>query len=205
MSVPGHLYVVAAPSGTGKTSLVNALVDRVADARLSISHTTRAPRPGEIDGRHYHFVDQVKFSELIEAGAFLEHAEVFGKQYGTTRTAVQALRDEGLDVILEIDWQGARQVKQAIPDACTIFILPPSQAALEARLRSRGQDSDEVIARRMAESREEASHHGEFDYLVVNEDFENALADLISILRCARLASNEQLKRCSSLIDGLLA
>jgi len=202
---PGQLYVVAAPSGAGKTSLVNALVEHVAWARLSVSHTTRSPRPGEVDGRHYHFVDGERFEELVTANAFLEHAEVFGKRYGTTREAVEEQRRAGHDVILEIDWQGARQVKQVEPAAEAIFILPPSREILERRLRARGQDSDDVIARRMAEARDEASHFAEFDYLVVNEDFETALDDLISILRTGRLRLSAQHERCGDLLEGLLA
>jgi guanylate kinase len=205
MNTEGQIIIVAAPSGAGKTSLVNALVERVDSASLSISHTTRPPRPGEEDGRHYHFIDHQRFETLIQEQAFLEHAEVFGNYYGTSFAGIAKQRADGQDVILEIDWQGARQVKQAIPEAISIFILPPSRDALERRLRSRGQDSDSVINRRMAEARDEASHYAEFDYLVVNEDFETALADLISILRARHLATDLQRQRHQQLIDGLLA
>jgi guanylate kinase len=182
---PG-LYVVASPSGGGKTSLLNALLQRDARVALSVSHTTRPPRPGEVEGKHYFFVDRARFEQLIAKGAFLEHAEVFGNLYGTGREAVERQLAEGLDVLLDIDWQGARQVRRSYPAAKTIFILPPSMAELRRRLERRGQDSAEVIERRMRAARAEIGHADEFDFLVVNDDFEAALADLHSILRQGR-------------------
>jgi guanylate kinase len=178
--------VVSAPSGGGKTSLVNALLERDPRVALSVSHTTRAPRPGERDGVHYYFVDEASFAGLVERGAFLEHALVFGHRYGTGRDAIERQLAAGRDVLLDIDWQGARQVRSSFPAARTIFILPPSMAELRRRLVRRRQDSDEVIDRRMRAARDEISHAAEFDYLVVNDDFDAALADLYSIVRRGR-------------------
>lgn len=178
----GQLFVVSAPSGAGKTTLVNALVEAMPRVRLSVSHTTRSRRETEVDGRHYHFVDRAEFDRLVAAGAFLEHAEVFGNCYGTSRQALQEQVDQGYNVILEIDWQGARQVRQRMPGCKSVFILPPSGPELERRLRGRGTDSDEVIARRLAESRADISHWDEFDYVVVNDDFEQALAELGQVI-----------------------
>jgi guanylate kinase len=183
---PG-LFVVSAPSGGGKTSLVNALLQRDPRVALSVSHTTRAPRPGERDGVHYHFVDEARFAELVERDAFLEHARVFDHRYGTGRAAVERQLAAGLDVLLDIDWQGARQVRSSFPAARTIFILPPSMAELRRRLVNRRQDREEVIDRRMRAARAEISHADEFDFLVVNDDFDAALADLYSIVRRGRL------------------
>jgi len=179
---PGHLYVIAAPSGAGKTSLVKALRAARPALKVSVSHTTRPPRPNEQDGREYHFVTPEAFRELAQAGGFLEHAEVFGNHYGTGRAQLQALVAAGHDVILEIDWQGARQVRQALPGAISIFILPPSQAALRERLTARQTDSPEVIARRLAEAQGDMSHWEEFDYVVVNDDFDQTVRQLAQIL-----------------------
>lgn len=201
----GTLYVVAAPSGAGKTSLVNALVERDPELVLSVSYTTRAPRPGEEDGAHYHFVSDDAFDRMVAEGAFLEHAEVFGKRYGTGRNQVVEALGKGRDVILEIDWQGARQVREAMPESVSIFILPPSREALMRRLQGRGQDSPEVIHRRMNEADEELSHWNEFDYLVVNDDFDTALADLEAIIRSRRLTRDKQRQRHARLLAALTA
>ena len=179
---PGHLYVIAAPSGAGKTSLVKALRAALPLLSVSVSHTTRPPRPTEQDGREYHFVTPEAFAELVLAGGFLEHAEVFGNQYGTGREQLEALVTAGHDVILEIDWQGARQVRRARPGTTSIFILPPSLDALSQRLQGRQTDSPEVIARRLAEARGDLSHWAEFDYVVVNDDFDQTLGELRRIL-----------------------
>ena len=178
----GRLFVIAAPSGAGKTSLVKALVARVPTLGFSVSHTTRKPRPNEVAGRDYHFVDHVTFRRMIEAGEFLEHASVFDNLYGTSRAAVESALARGADLLLEIDWQGARQVRERLPEAIDVFILPPSRAALEERLRGRGTDSAEVIARRLADSVTELSHWGEFCYVIVNDRFAAALADLERIV-----------------------
>jgi guanylate kinase len=174
----GRLFVIAAASGTGKTSLVKALLQRVPSLGVSVSHTTRKPRPNEVPGRDYHFVDHATFRRMIDAAEFLEHASVFDNLYGTSRAAVEAALGRGQDLVLEIDWQGARQVRERLPEAIDVFILPPSRAALEARLRGRGTDSAEAIARRLADSVTELSHWAEFRYVVVNDRFEEALADL---------------------------
>jgi guanylate kinase len=178
-----RLYVVSAPSGGGKTSLVNALLERDDRVTLSVSHTTRPPRPGEVDGVHYYFVDDDAFSRLAAADAFLEHAEVFGRRYGTGRAAVEQRLADGFDVLLDIDWQGARQIRRNFPSCRTIFIVPPSLEELRRRLTARGQDTGEVIQRRMRAARAEISHWDEFDFLVVNDRFDDALADLHSIIR----------------------
>ena len=182
MSGTGQLYVIAAPSGAGKTSLVQALLAAEPRLALSVSHTTRAPRPNEVHGREYHFVTPEAFAELVLAGGFLEHAQVFDNHYGTGRGQVEAQLAAGRDVILEIDWQGARQVRQARPGTLSIFILPPSLATLRQRLEGRGTDSPAVIARRLADAQGDLSHWHEFDYVVVNDRFEQALADLRAIL-----------------------
>jgi guanylate kinase len=176
------LFIFSAASGTGKTSLANALVESLPDLEFSVSHTTRAPRPGEQHGVHYYFVSHREFEEMVAAGRFLEYAQVFDNYYGTSRAAVDNLLRQGKSVILDIDWQGARAVKQQMPQAVSIFILPPSRAALEERLVKRGQDTPEVIARRMAKALEEMSHYAEFDYVVVNDDFAAALQDLNAIV-----------------------
>jgi guanylate kinase len=175
--------VVAAPSGGGKTSLISALLERDPQIRLSVSHTTRKPRPGEIDGVHYHFVDKSEFERLVSQSAFLEHARVFDHRYGTGRRAVEAQLEQGHDVILDIDWQGARQVRASFPSCRSIFIIPPSLKALQQRLRKRGQDDEAVIRRRMRDARAEISHWDEFDYVIVNDEFDQALGDLQRIVR----------------------
>ena len=177
--------VLSAPSGAGKSSLAKALADDPRFA-VSVSHTTRSPRPGEEDGVHYHFCDRETFLRMAEEEAFLEYAEVFGNYYGTSRAAVVSLLAAGRYVLLDIDWQGARRIKNLMPDALTIFILPPSLEVLEGRLRSRGQDSDEVIARRMREARSEISHYAEFDWVIVNDAFDAALEDLRSLIFAGR-------------------
>lgn len=182
----GRLFIVAAPSGAGKTSLVNALVANDPRLVISVSYTTRAPRPGETDGEHYHFVSPEVFERRRDAGEFLEHAEVFGHHYGTHGATTRAILDQGQDVILEIDWQGARQVKASFPDCTSIFILPPSVEALRQRLGARAQDSEDVIQRRMAEARAELSHCDEFDYVVINDDFDTALGELQSLVAHCR-------------------
>lgn len=201
----GTLYIISAPSGAGKTSLVKSLVEKTAGISVSVSHTTRPMRPGERDGVHYHFVDQVTFGAMIEAKAFVEYARVFDNFYGTSLTGALDKVREGIDVILEIDWQGAQQVRRKIPESVGIFILPPSRAILEQRLRARGQDSDEVITRRTREAVAEMSHHAEFDYLVVNNDFDTALADLQAIVRARRLRIAAQTRRLKKLLVDLLA
>ena len=174
-SSDGTLFVVAAPSGAGKSTLVNALLEREPSISLSISHTTRPPRPGEQYGRHYYFVERAEFEREVAEGVFLEHAEVHGNFYGTSRTTVAELLEQGRDVLLEIDWQGARQIRKSKPDCVSVFILPPSRAELERRLRGRGSDSAEVIARRLHNSREEIAHAHEFDYVIVNDRFEDEI------------------------------
>lgn len=187
-----NLYVVAAPSGGGKTSLINALLEKDHRVSLSVSYTTRTARPGEKDGVHYHFVDDPTFNDLIAKNAFLEHAEVFGHRYATGRDAVEKKLLAGFDVLLDIDWQGARQIRKSFPSSCTIFILPPSLEALRDRLVRRGQDSEEVIEERMREATAEISYSSEFDYLIINDDFELALADLQSIVRHRKLQRPDQ-------------
>jgi guanylate kinase len=201
----GTLFIVAAPSGAGKSTLVNALLEREPAISLSVSHTTRSPRPGEMTGLHYHFVERTVFEREVAAGIFLEHAEVHGNFYGTSRTTVQALLAQGRDVLLEIDWQGARQVRESKPDCVSVFILPPSRTELERRLRGRGSDTEEVISRRLRNSREEISHAREFDYILVNDAFDDALAGLQSIVRAVRQRSALQWQRHGALIAELLA
>lgn len=200
----GDLYVVSAPSGAGKTSLVAALQAAEPRLHVSVSHTTRPRRPNENDGVDYHFVAEDEFVAMIDADAFLEHAEVFDRRYGTARDSVQRFLEAGDDVILEIDWQGAAQVRERHPDCVGIFILPPSRESLAERLAGRAQDSDEVIARRMRDAVAEMSHYAEFDYLVVNDDFEVALADLQSIMRAQRLRGKRQSALERDLITSLL-
>jgi guanylate kinase len=183
MNNKGKLFIFSAASGTGKTSLAKALVEQMPDVAFSVSHTTRAPRPGEQNGVHYYFVTPQQFDEMVAADRFLEHARVFGNSYGTSRAVTENLLRQGKSVIFDIDWQGARAIKEKMPEAVSIFILPPSRAALEERLTGRGQDAPEVIARRMREAVSEMSHYKEFDHLVVNDDFNAALADLKVIIR----------------------
>lgn len=206
MSVaPGKLFIVAAPSGAGKSTLVNALLAREPGIALSISHTTRAPRPGDVDGVQYHFVDRETFERMVAHGDFLEHADVFGNYYGTSRGAVEPTLKVGRDVLLEIDWQGAEQVRRAMPECVSIFILPPSRAELERRLRARATDSEATIEKRLAASREEIAHAGEFDRIVVNDRFEDAVAALQSIVRAARTGKLARRDRHQTLIAQLLA
>lgn len=178
----GRLYVVAAPSGAGKTSLVKALMEREPRLRFSVSYTTRKPRPNEIDGRDYHFVTQERFHEMVAEEEFLEHARVFDNYYGTGARAVRTALEQGVQVLLEIDWQGARQVRARLPEARSIFILPPSRRALEDRLRARSTDSDAVIQRRLQDAGQDLTHWKEFDYVVINDRFEQALSDLLAIV-----------------------
>lgn len=202
--MPGNLLIVSAPSGAGKSSLVKALLERDPTIRLSISYTTRTPRPGEIEGVHYHFVDRAAFQSRLERGEFLESAEVYGNYYGTSQPWIEAERAAGRDILLEIDWQGAAQVRRLVPDAISIFILPPSIEALRQRLRGRGSDSDEVIARRLAAAKEDISHCLAFDYLVVNDQFDYALEDLLAITRALRLGIGQQQASLATLLQDLM-
>jgi len=199
--VTGNLFIVCAPSGAGKTSLVNALLEREPDLELSVSFTTRAPRPGEVDGREYHFVSRESFLTMAGRGEFLESAEVHDNLYGTSQGWIAMRRREGKDILLEIDWQGAIQVRNLIPDALGIFILPPSPDALRTRLVARGQDSADVIERRLAAAREEIAHVSEFDYVIINQNFDVAVSDLVSIVRTQRLRVTAQLARHGDLIN----
>ena len=201
----GTLYIVSAPSGAGKTSLVKALIDQLDSLRVSVSHTTRAMRPGEIDGVNYHFTSRESFLALVTQSDFLEHAEVFGNLYGTSQSAVEKTLAQGNDLILEIDWQGAQQVRRAMPDSKSIFILPPSRTTLRERLTNRGQDEESIIDGRMALAVDEISHYVEYDYLVINDDFNTALDDLKSILRSARLNIGHQEDRYQGLLTALLS
>ncbi len=201
----GTLYIVAAPSGAGKSSLVNACIARDPGIALSISFTSRAARPGERHAEHYHFVSVDEFQRMVAAGDFFEHALVHGDWKGTARQSVEPQLAAGKDVLLEIDWQGASQVRGQVPDAVSVFILPPSRAALEQRMRARGQDSEAVIAKRLAAAREEMSHYDEFDYVVINEDFEIAVDELCSIFVASRLRRERQARRHGALIDALLS
>ncbi|MBS0195084.1 MAG: guanylate kinase [Proteobacteria bacterium] len=200
----GTLFIVAAPSGAGKSSLVRAVLARDPTLSLSISFTSRAPRPGEIDGVHYHFVSAQAFEGMVAADDFFEHALVMGDYKGTARQSVEPQLAQGRDVLLEIDWQGARQVRAKVPDAVTVFILPPSLAELERRLRTRGQDSEEVIRRRLAAARGEMEHCREFDYIVINEVFERATDDLLAIFTASRLRREAQLAHNAALVADLL-
>ena len=200
----GTLFIVAAPSGAGKSSVVNACLARDPHICLSISFTSRAPRPGERHAEHYHFIDADQFQRMVAAGDFFEHALVHGDWKGTARQSVEPQLAAGKDVLLEIDWQGARQVREQVPEAVSLFILPPSTAALEQRMRNRGQDSEETIARRLAAAREEISHHDEFDYLVVNEHFQTAVGEMCAIFAASRLRRDAQAQRHAGLIRALL-
>ncbi|MCQ4319439.1 guanylate kinase [Stutzerimonas stutzeri] len=199
------LYIVSAPSGAGKTSLVKALLDAQPQLRVSVSHTTRPMRPGEVDGVNYHFVSRGEFLQRLEQNEFLEHAEVFGNLYGTSQRWLEQTLNEGYDLILEIDWQGAQQVRRLMPQAKSIFILPPTQQALRQRLTNRGQDSDEVIEKRMREAVSEMTHYVEYDYLVINDDFAHALIDLQAIFRANQLLQAAQQQRFRTLLEELLA
>ena len=200
----GNLYIVSAPSGAGKTSLVTELIKQDPHVRVSVSHTTRAMRPGEAHGVNYHFVVHEEFKALIAQGDFLEHAEVFGNFYGTSRSALQETLDQGFDLILEIDWQGAQQVRKLMPEARSIFILPPSQQALRQRLDGRGQDSEEIIAGRMKEAVSEMEHYDEYEYVIINDDFDVALDDLKAVFRSNRLLLKKQQQRHEALLKQLI-
>ncbi len=201
----GTLYIISAPSGAGKTSLVKALLEQTEQIMVSVSNTTRAARPGEVDGKDYHFTDIDTFRSMIADDAFLEHAQVFDNFYGTSQSNVIEQMAKGTDVILEIDWQGAQQVREKMPEAVSIFILPPSREELEKRLRGRNTDSEEVIARRMRDAISEMSHYGEFDYLVFNDDFDIALGELRAIILARRQRAEAQIARQQPLLDALLA
>ena len=202
----GTLYIISAPSGAGKSSLLKSLLESMSgELALSVSHTTRYPRPGEVDGADYHFIDGVAFEGMVKRGEFLEHAQVFDNRYGTSRQAVADQLATGVDVILEIDWQGARLVREQMPDTVGIFILPPSQEALQQRLQDRGQDEDDVIARRMRDSVSEMSHYDEYDYLVINDVFQEALDELVLIMRSGQLRLAPQMGHHAALLADLLA
>jgi guanylate kinase len=200
----GCLFVLAAPSGTGKTSLVNALLAREPGIRLSVSYTTRPPRPGEQEGVHYHFVDDARFQALLEAGEFLEDAQVYGHRYATSAVWLKKQIDAGQDILLEIDWQGAKQVRTLFPDSVQIFVLPPSLATLRERLEKRGQDAPEVITRRLISVQEEFRHYVDFDYVIINQTFDNAVDDLDAIVRAARLRAPRQRFRQARLLRELM-
>jgi guanylate kinase len=200
----GNLFILSAPSGAGKSSLINALLKKHADMKVSVSHTTRAPRPGEENGVHYHFVSTDEFKALIAKDDFFEWAQVFDNYYGTSKQAIESQLDAGIDVFLDIDWQGAQQVRKIMPSVKTIFILPPSKEELEQRLNNRGQDSAEVIASRMAKAQSETSHYNEYDYVIVNDDFESALGDIEMIVMAQRLTLKAQEERHQVLLNSLL-
>ena len=197
----GVLFIVSAPSGAGKTSLVKALLKTDPAIHLSVSYTTRAPRPGETEGRDYHFVSRERFEIMLADGEFLEHAEVYGNFYGTSKGSIGRDLNAGHDILLEIDWQGADQVRRHFPESASIFILPPSFNALRTRLAGRGQDSDEIIERRLAAAAHDVAHADAFDYIIVNDDFDHALQDLVAITRSIRLEASRQLNRHAALFD----
>ncbi|KFD22335.1 MULTISPECIES: guanylate kinase [Tatumella] len=203
----GTLYIVSAPSGAGKSSLIQALLKTqpLYDTQVSVSHTTRDIRPGEVAGEHYYFVSKDEFRTMIAENAFLEYAEVFGNYYGTSRQAIEQVLSTGVDVFLDIDWQGAQQIRHQMPEARSIFVLPPSKDELDRRLRGRGQDSEDIIEKRMAKAVDEMSHYAEYDYLIVNDDFDLALSDLKTIIRAERLRIRRQTARHDALISKLLA
>ncbi|TQV82558.1 guanylate kinase [Exilibacterium tricleocarpae] len=205
MSSRGTLFTVSAPSGAGKTSLVKALADTLSRVRVSVSHTTRAIRPGEVDGTNYHFVSRKHFVDMLEQGQFLEQAEVFGNHYGTSKAWVDDTLAQGLDVILEIDWQGAQQVRRQCPEAIGVFILPPSRQALRQRLTGRGQDDAAIIERRMREASAEMSHYVESDYLIVNDDFDTALAEFQALITAHSLRLDRQQQNRQQLLMELLS
>ncbi len=200
----GNLFILSAPSGAGKSSLINALLKKHADMKVSVSHTTRAPRPGENNAEHYHFVSVDEFKALIAKDDFFEWAQVFDNYYGTSKQAIESQLAAGIDVFLDIDWQGARQVREIMDDVKTIFILPPSKQELEQRLNNRGQDSAEIIAGRMAQAQSETSHYDEYDFVVVNDDFDTALSEIESIVIAQRLTLKAQTTRHQTLINELL-
>lgn len=200
----GTLYIISAPSGAGKTSLVNALLPRIPNLKLSISHTTRPARAGEVDGTHYFFVDDAKFEQMVAAQSFMEYATVFGYHYGTSKAWVAQTLAQGSDVILEIDWQGARQCKIAHPDSVLIFIFPPSKTVLQARLEARRLDSPDVIQRRLKEAGQEMSHSHEYDYILINDDFSTALGELEAIFIANRLKTHAQFAKNGSILEEIL-
>lgn len=200
----GSLYIISAPSGAGKTSLVKAVLDAMSDVVVSVSHTTRAKRDEEVNGREYHFIDEVTFDKMVAHDEFLEHASVFGNKYGTSRQHLQEQLLLGKDVILEIDWQGARQIRQLMGDCKSIFVLPPTMQALCDRLIGRGQDTEDTIQLRMSEAKSEMTHYAEFDYIVINDDFDTAVAELASIFVSNRLLADVQQQRQSKRLAELL-
>ncbi|MFK5986109.1 MAG: guanylate kinase [Pseudomonadota bacterium] len=202
--MPGTLYIISAPSGAGKTSLVKELLEQINNVELSISHTTRAKRAAEVDGVDYHFIDKTSFQDMIELQQFVEHAQVFDNYYGTSASHIQENLDKGIDIILEIDWQGAEQVKQKFAQAQSIFILPPSKQALYQRLTNRGQDSEQVIAGRMEQAENEMKHYQQYDYIIVNDDFSLALEQLKSIFISQALQKDQQIIKLKQLIEDLL-
>lgn len=201
--MPGNLFIVSAPSGAGKTSLVQALLNINPEIDLSVSYTTRDPRPGEHDGKDYHFVSRSTFTVMLQRGEFLESAEVYGNLYGTSQTWISHETARGRDILLEIDWQGAAQVRKVFPECISIFILPPSRETLEQRLKGRGKDSDEVVAKRMAAVRDDVAHIAEFDYVIINDNLNEALRELNAVVLSARLHCTEQLARHQALINQL--
>ncbi|WOH36066.1 guanylate kinase [Thalassotalea fonticola] len=205
MAIIGNLFILSAPSGAGKSSLIKELLEQnnPRPLQVSVSHTTREPRPGEIDGVHYHFVSVKQFKQLIADGAFYEWAEVFGNYYGTSETAIDEQLQQGVDVFLDIDWQGAQQVRLKKPQVTTIFICPPSREELQQRLRNRGQDSEEIIAERMEKAESECSHYQEFDYIVINDDFDVAITDLNTIINNQRLKQSQQAEKHQELLTRL--
>lgn len=206
VTVTGNLFILSAPSGAGKSSLINALLEQGSSRpmQVSVSHTTRDPRPGEQEGKHYHFVSIGNFEKNIKKNAFYEYAEVFGNYYGTSEAAIDAQLAQGIDVFLDIDWQGAQQVRMKKPSVTTVFISPPSKQELENRLRGRGQDSEDVITSRMAKAQGECSHFQEFDYIIINDDFKQALADLTTIVNSQRLKRGQQVAQHKVLLDELI-
>jgi guanylate kinase len=204
MSATGQLYIVAAPSGGGKTSLVQALVRDIDQLEISVSHTTRDQRPGEIEGKHYYFVSDAAFMKMVKAGEFIEHAIVYDCHYGTSQAQIESRLSQGIDVVLDIDWQGAAQLKNRFSNAVSIFILPPTLAVLKQRLTERGRDQPEVIQARMAKAHEEIQHFAEFDYLIINEDFSKALNELKSIVIASRLKASVQAQRHQQLLSLLI-
>jgi len=207
VTTKGNLFILSAPSGAGKSSLIAALLKQTSSRpmQVSVSHTTRDPRPGEVNGQHYHFVSREQFKHAITEKSFYEYAEVFGNFYGTSELAIDQQLAQGIDVFLDIDWQGAQQVRMKKPEVTTLFICPPSKQALENRLRGRGQDSEAVIQDRMAQAKAECSHYQEFDYIIINDDFEQALADLTTVVNNQRLKRSQQACEHESLFAELLA
>lgn len=201
----GNLFIVSSPSGAGKSSLISALLEQHKDMQVSVSHTTRSPRPGENNAEHYHFVSVDDFKQLIEKEEFYEWAEVFGNYYGTSKSAIKSQLEQGIDVFLDIDWQGAQQMRKLVPEVITLFILPPSKTELERRLNNRGQDSAEVIKSRMEKAQNEMSHYNEYDYLLINDDFEQTLTQFGQIVLANRQKLANQQSKFDNLITDLLA